>query len=148
MSETVERIYPEAVNLRSMARWERKQGNVELAGVLEGAADLYERTASDLESATKSLDAHQRAVIEQHAEITKLTSQLEEARAKAIEECILLLKKERRTNICGPENATPAEMRAWDKCRYDTFKSAELAIRALLSAPRSVLDAHKEGGKS
>jgi len=85
MSETIERIYPEAVNLRSMARWERKQGNAELAGVLEGTADLYERTASDLESARKSLDAHQRAVIEQHDEITKLKSQLEEARARVNE---------------------------------------------------------------
>ena len=130
MSETVERIYPEAVNLRSMARFERKQGNVELAGVLEGTADLYERTASDLESATKSLHSHSAVVIEQQAEITKLKSQLEEARAKAINDAISALQGIHHYGEYGESG------------RYVINVGCK-AIRALLNA-----SANKEGGKS
>lgn len=157
MSETVERIYPEAVNLRSMARWERKQGNVELAGVLEGTADLYERTASDLESATNALRSHSAAVIEQHAEITKLKSQLEEARAKAIEECASIAKahkgsapKRRLVRLGTLPQEAQNEIVAEERGEDIASEIIEKSIRALLSAPteaRTALEASNKGGE-
>lgn len=52
-------------------------------------------------------------------------------RARVIEAAIVAIKKARRTKIVGPESLTRAEHRLWDKTRYDTFKEAEAALRAL-----------------
>ncbi len=80
MSETIERSYPEALALRSVANHERDHcGRNELATVLESAADSIDRLSSDLESATKSLKSHSAVVIDQHTEILRLQSQLNKA---------------------------------------------------------------------
>lgn len=46
----------EAINLRSMASWERKQGRVELADVLASTADTIERLTSQLAEARDADD--------------------------------------------------------------------------------------------
>lgn len=52
-------------------------------------------------------------------------------RARVIDDAIVAIKKARRTKIVGPERLTRTEQRLWDKTRYDTFKEAEAALRAL-----------------
>jgi hypothetical protein len=60
-----------------------------------------------------------------------LDAALSAERARVIEAAIVAIKKARRTKIVGPESLTRAEHRLWDKTRYDTFKEAEAALRAL-----------------
>jgi hypothetical protein len=62
---------------------------------------------------------------------SEVSDALSAERARVIEAAIVAIKKARRTKIVGPESLTRAEHRLWDKTRYDTFKEAEAALRAL-----------------
>lgn len=96
-------------------------------------ADLIERLAADLHSATKVCRGHSQAVIAQNAEITSLRAQLADARRTAIEECAKSVEAlaEKRTSR-GMEEKLVGEygLGALDG-RNTTIRDASNAIRAL-----------------
>lgn len=82
------------------------------------------------------------------AEITKLKSQLEEARAKAILDCIAKVQQ-MHDGFLSPEYATGQPVSSITE--RITCRMIQDQLCALLhdgGKARSVLDAHKEGGKS
>jgi len=81
------------------------------------------------------------------AEITKLKSQLEEARAKAISDCIAKVQQ-MHDGFLSPEYATGQPVSSITE--RITCRMIQDQLCALLhdgGKARSVLDAHKEGGK-